>query len=73
MSDGPAANEDVYETLKSEVAKKNMSGVELIHIRNSENTIMIAKEGTMDKIKDGSFPPPPPPPREPREESESEE
>ena len=51
--------EDVFEELKSLVGQtEGFSGVELIHVRNSENTIMIGKEGTIDSIRDGSFPPP---------------
>lgn len=52
--------EDVFETLKALVGQsEGFAGVELIHVRNSENTIMIGKEGTMDNIRDGTFPPPP--------------
>jgi RNA-binding protein YhbY len=54
--------EDVFEMLKVVLEKKDVQGVELIHVRESDNTIMVAKSGTMDKIQDGSFPPPPPPP-----------
>ena len=50
--------EDVFETLKSTVDKsEDCPGVELIHVRNSENTILIGKKGTMDDIREGKFPP----------------
>jgi len=50
--------EDVFEILKGQVEKKgDISGVELIHVRKSENTIMLAKKGTMKSIQDGNFPP----------------
>lgn len=47
------------------------AGIELIQFRNTENTILFGLPGTMDRIKDGTFPPPPPPPR-PSEEEETE-
>jgi RNA-binding protein YhbY len=54
--------EDIFNLLKSVVEKKSdMTGIELIHIRNSENTIMVGLEGTLDNIREGTFPPPPPP------------
>ncbi len=50
--------EDVFEILKAQVEKKgNISGVELLHIRKSENTIMLGKNGTMKEILEGKFPP----------------
>lgn len=50
--------EDVFESLKEVVEQsQEFSGVELIHVRNSENTIMLGKAGTMDNIRDGTFPP----------------
>ncbi|KAL7541461.1 hypothetical protein ACHAXR_010939 [Thalassiosira sp. AJA248-18] len=43
-------------------------GIELIHIRTSDNTIMFGIEGALDKIDNGDFPPPPPPPKEVKED-----
>ncbi len=58
-SDKLGSLEDVFETLKALVVTKGkMSDVELIHVRKSENTILIGKEGTMENIRKGDFPPP---------------
>jgi len=55
--------QDVFDILKDfvEKGKANISGIELIHVRKSDNTIMCGLEGTMDRIKAGSFPPEEPP------------
>ena len=61
--------EDVFEALKAAVEKKgDMKDVELLHIRKSENTLLLGKGGTMENIRIGAYPPPPPPPREKIEE-----
>ena len=61
--------EDAFEALKAAVEKKgDMKDVELLHIRNSENTLLLGKGGTMENIRIGAFPPPPPPPRVQEEE-----
>jgi len=47
-----------------EVAKMLMDrctsdgAVELIHVRESENTVMLGKDGALGMILDGSYPPP---------------
>ena len=57
-SDKIGSLEDVFESLKDLVGKKGgMIGVELLHVRKSENTLLIGVEGTMDKIRGGLFPP----------------
>ena len=38
--------------------------IELIHIRNSDNTIMFGSAGSLEMIDNGAFPPPPPISRE---------
>ncbi len=49
--------EDAFETIKKVVEEsQEFKGVELIHIRKSENTIMLGKAGTMDEIREGTFP-----------------
>lgn len=37
------------------------SGIELIHVRKSDNMIMVGKSGALEMIRAGEFPPPPPP------------
>lgn len=70
----PSAFEDnsllnAFEELKQLAVDSGANdGLELIHIRTSDKVILFGKEGTLDLIDAGSFPPPPPPPREPREE-----
>jgi len=44
-------------------------GIEMIQAREKDKVILFAMPGTMEKMEQGTFPPPPPPPREPREES----
>ena len=52
--------EDAFAVIK-ELAEKpgKIKGIELIHIRNSDNIIMFGKEGTLDMIRAGEFPPSP--------------
>jgi hypothetical protein len=40
--------------------------IEIVQMREKDKTIMFGLPGTMEQVKDGSFPPPPPPPYEPR-------
>jgi RNA-binding protein YhbY len=44
------------------------SNIELIHVRKSDNMIMVGKEGSLDMIRAGEFPPPPPPVEEEEDE-----
>lgn len=61
--------EDVFEALKAVVERVgDMKDLELLHIRKSENTLLIGKGGTMENIRIGAYPPPPPPPRVQAEE-----
>jgi len=65
--------EAAFDEIKGLAEKSGeIEGIELIHIRNSDNMIMFGKEGTMDMIRSGEFPPPPPEPyvREPRDTDE---
>ncbi|KAK1742277.1 hypothetical protein QTG54_006842, partial [Skeletonema marinoi] len=72
----PSAFEDnsllnAFEVLKQLAVDSGANdGMELIHIRTSDKVILFGKEGTLDLIDAGDFPPPPPPPREPKEEEE---
>lgn len=72
----PSAFEDnsllnAFEELKQLAVDSGANdGMELIHIRTSDKVILFGKEGSLELIDAGSFPPPPPPPREPREEGE---
>lgn len=54
---------EVFNQLK-ELAEKSgaPSGIELIRIRPSDNTIMFGSCGLSEKIVNGDYPPPPPPP-----------
>ena len=62
---------NAFDVLKQLAVESGASdGLELIHIRTSDKVILFGKEGTLDLIDAGDFPPPPPPPREPREEEE---
>jgi RNA-binding protein YhbY len=50
------------------------AGIELVQMREGENTILFGMPGTLARIEQGEFPPPPPPPYvyTPREEKEDE-
>ena len=51
--------EDAFEEIKGLAEKGGkISGIELIHIRPSDNVIMFGKEGTHELIRTGQFPPP---------------
>mmetsp|Transcript_2922 Transcript_2922/g.4418 ORF Transcript_2922/g.4418 Transcript_2922/m.4418 type:complete len:169 (+) Transcript_2922:23-529(+) len=65
--------EEVFDTIKALAEKSGkIEGIELVHIRKSDNIIMFGIDGAMNKIRAGEFPPPPPPPREEEEEKEIE-
>jgi RNA-binding protein YhbY len=69
--------EDAFKEIKDLTEKSGkIKGIELIHIRPSDNVILFGKEGTLDSINAGDFPPPPPPPYVPgqkREKNDEEE
>jgi len=55
--------EDAFEEIKSLAEKSGkIKGIELIHIRPSDNMILFGLEGTLALINAGDYPPPPPPP-----------
>jgi len=63
--------EEAFEEIKSLTEKSGkIKGIELIHIRPSDNVILFGKEGTLDSINAGDFPPPPPPPYVPGQKRE---
>ena len=55
-----------------ELVQQNTStkAIELIHVRNSDNVIMVGPEGALDMIRAGEFPPPPPPENEDDEDED---
>jgi hypothetical protein len=54
----------VYEQLREHAVQSGASpDMELLQVRPSERTLLVALPGTKDKIEQGTFPPPPPPPR----------
>ena len=62
--------ESAFEALKILAVESGAdAGLELIHIKTSENTILFGKEGALDSIDAGDFPPPP---REEKEEKAAE-
>jgi hypothetical protein len=53
--------EEAFVCIQNVVVENNSSSnIELIHVRKSDNMIMIGKEGALDMIRAGDFPPPPP-------------
>uniref|UniRef100_A0A7S2R0N8 CRM domain-containing protein n=1 Tax=Eucampia antarctica TaxID=49252 RepID=A0A7S2R0N8_9STRA len=64
--------QEAFEILKtlaqqSSATTNDVEEYELIHVRPSENTILVGLPGTLAKIQSGDFPPPPPPPYVPRQ------
>lgn len=59
-----------FETLR-ELAEQSGApqGMELLQAREGENTILLGMPGTLQKLEQGTFPPPPSPPREEKEEA----
>mmetsp|Transcript_22516 Transcript_22516/g.64765 ORF Transcript_22516/g.64765 Transcript_22516/m.64765 type:complete len:211 (+) Transcript_22516:119-751(+) len=54
-----------FEALKALAVESGADeGLELVHVRTSENVIMFGRAGALAVIDAGEFPPPPPPPRE---------
>lgn len=54
----------VYEQLRDFAVQSGASpDMELLQVRPSERTLLVALPGTRSKIEQGTFPPPPPPPR----------
>jgi hypothetical protein len=39
-------------------------GIEIVQMREKDKTIMFGLPGTLERVKEGTFPPPPPPPYE---------
>ena len=59
---------NAFEVLKQLAVESGASdGLELIHIRTSDKVILCGKEGMLDSIDAGDFPPPPPPTRDEEE------
>lgn len=62
--------ESAFEALKILAVESGAdAGLELIHIKTSENTILFGKEGALDSMDAGDFPPPP---KEEKEEKAAE-
>lgn len=63
--------EEVFGSIQ-ELVQQNTStkAIELIHVRNSDNVIMVGPEGALDMIRAGEFPPPPPPENEDDEDED---
>lgn len=60
--------ENAFEVIKALAVESGAdAGMELIHIRTSDKVIMFGKEGALELIDSGVFPPPPPPPYVPKE------
>ena len=57
--------EEAFQHLKSLAEDSGApEGIEMIQARDTEKTILFGNPGTMQRIRDGSFPPLPPPPRD---------
>jgi len=66
--------EKAFEVLKELAVESGAdAGVEMIHIRTSDKVIMFGKEGALELIDSGVFPPPPPPPYVPKDREERNE
>ena len=66
--------EDAFEEIKALTEKSGkIKGIELIHVRPSDNMILFGLEGTLDLINAGDYPPPPPPPYVPGQKKDKEE
>jgi len=54
--------QNAFETLRDLAIENGASpDIELIQMREKDKIILFGLPGTLDKMKDGSFPPPPPP------------
>jgi hypothetical protein len=70
----PATFEDAFEILKGLAEESGApSGIELLRIRLSENTILVGLPGMKEEIEKGTFPPPPRPRNPPPEQAPEEE
>jgi hypothetical protein len=61
----PGSLENAFESLR-DLAVENgaIPGIELIQMREKDKIILFGLPGTLQKIKEGNFPPPPLPPRD---------
>ena len=63
---------EAFELIRESAEKAGASdGMELLHVRPSENVVLVGKKGMKDKILNGDYPPPPPPKWVPRKTEES--
>jgi hypothetical protein len=57
--------ENAFESLRDLAVENGAEpGIEMIQMREADKIILFGLPGTLEKMKDGSFPPPPLPPRD---------
>jgi hypothetical protein len=65
--------QNAFESLRDLAIEKGApKDIEMIQMRDNDRTILFGSPGTLEQMKQGTFPPPPPPPEDDEDDDEAE-